>query len=340
MTQKILFLHIGRHKTGTSSIQQFVNSSPDLLSQLNLYYPESGKSGIAHHDLAKLFSMPTNKTTEAQQNSLNSPVLKSLINEIDQQSANVLLSSESFQNSHPLMIKEAFKKYDLRVIVYIRNQIDYLASSYAQKVWATNYCQSMEHYYEHVFSSDYLGFLTDWKNASDGHIKVRKFTRNSLCDKDIVADFFVNMLGVDNLEIRQKILRRGVADANPSLTAELLAYKLKYNSSNIDCADSTQRLIRQALANLSLKKEGDPVRVTAQLKETCIQACAQTNKQVSEQFFDGQELFSMDRPTGIPAELGDTQFQAISEKLINNDPRVSAPILKFSELLQPTLKAG
>lgn len=340
MTQKTIYLHIGRHKTGTSSIQQFVNSNTDLLSDLNLYYPDSGKSTIAHHDLAQLFSIQTNKTADAQQKTSSSPKLKSLLEEIDQQPANILLSSESFQNSHPRVIRDAFKDYDLRVLVYIRNQIDYLASSYAQKVWATNYCESMEHYYNHVFSVDYLDFLDRWQEASSDNIIVRKFSRESLCDQDIVADFFVNMLEVDNEEIRQKIMHREVADANPSLTADLLAYKLKYNNTNINCEESRQRMIRQALANLSLKKEGAPVRVTPELKEICLLACEPINKLVSQKYFDGNELFSMDRPTGSPSVLNDNQFIEISEKLIANDSRISAPIDEFTGSLHPALKAG
>lgn len=340
MTQKIIFLHIGRHKTGTSSIQQFVNSNAELLSELNLYYPECGKSAIAHHDLAQLFSIQSNKTPVAQKKTAKSPILKALLDEVDQQPENILLSSESFQNSHPLVIKEAFKNYDLRVFVYIRNQIDYLASSYAQKVWATNYSESMEHYYDHVFSVDYLEFLNRWQDASENKLKVRKFSRQSLCDQDIVADFFMNMLNVEDEAIRQKILHREVADANPSLTADLLAYKLKYNNSNINHEESKQRMIRQALANLSLKKEGAPVLVTPQLKQTCLQACNPINIQVSEKYFDGQELFSMDRPTGTPSILGDKQFIEISEKLIATDSRISAPILEFTESLLPALKTG
>lgn len=340
MTQKTIYLHIGRHKTGTSSIQHFVNGCAELLADLNLYYPQAGKSTIAHHDLAKLFAIQTNKTAEAQQQTLQSPVLATLLEEINNQPCDVLLSSESFQNSHPSVIQRAFDGFNLKVLVYIRNQIDYLASSYAQRVWATPYCESMEHYYDHVFSVDYLEFLNRWKDACHGNITVRKFERQSLSENDIVVDFFENMLNISDDSVKQKIITRELEDANPSLTSDLLAYKIQYNQSAPDCSEAQQRIIRQALAQLSLEKESAPVRVTNELKKRCIDSCIPINEQVSQHYFDGEELFSLDRPTGTPSVLTTEQFISISEKLIAADSRISAQILKFTESTFPTQKAS
>ena len=340
MTQKTIYLHIGRHKTGTSSIQHFVNGCPEMLADLNLYYPQVGKSTIAHHDLAGLLAIQSNKTAEAQQQTLQSPDLAALLEEINNQPCNVLLSSESFQNSHPTVIQQAFANYDLRVLVYIRNQIDYLASSYAQRVWATPYCESMEHYYDNVFSVDYFGFLNRWQDACSGKITVRKFERQSLSENDIVVDFFENMLNISDNSVKQQIINRELEDANPSLTSDLLAYKLRYNESAPDCSEAQQRIVRQALAQLSLKKESPPVRVTSELKERCVQSSTPINEKVSKLYFNSEELFSLDRPTGNPSVLSRENFIDISEKLIALDSRISSQILEFTEATYPTRKVS
>lgn len=340
MTQKTIYLHIGRHKTGTSSIQHFISNHPEVLNELKLHYPETGRKGIAHHKLADLFSYQSNKTPEARLATEQSATTKALLNEIESQPNDVLISSEGFQNSDPYLIKKALQGYKLRVLVYIRNQIDYLASSYAQRVWATRYSGSMDDYYNRVFSVDYLHFLNNWDDASGGEIHARKFSRDTLCENDIVTDFFVEMLGANTQSLKQQIQNREIADANPSLTSDLLAYKLKFNASDIECTDLDERLIRQALASLSLKKQSSPVRVTEALKSNCRQKCADINKNVSEKYFDGKELFDMDRPAGTKSELTKVMLANISDQLIAAEPRIKETILRFNESEYPTLKAG
>ena len=51
---KRVILHIGRHKSGTSSIQHCLNRNVDLLSAAGILYPKHGRGGrVAHHDIAK-----------------------------------------------------------------------------------------------------------------------------------------------------------------------------------------------------------------------------------------------------------------------------------------------
>jgi hypothetical protein len=44
----MLFLHIGRHKSGTSSIQHFFNQNRTALERDGILYPAPA-SGVAHH---------------------------------------------------------------------------------------------------------------------------------------------------------------------------------------------------------------------------------------------------------------------------------------------------
>jgi hypothetical protein len=51
-SEKRAIIHIGRHKTGTTAIQEFLESHSDLLKQKGILYPASGRLGAGHHNLA------------------------------------------------------------------------------------------------------------------------------------------------------------------------------------------------------------------------------------------------------------------------------------------------
>jgi len=340
---KTVYLHIGRHKTGTSTIQNFLSRNTDLLIEHNFYYPATGRRGSAHQQIAIEACYRFNRTAEDRDKTVESPLVKSFLDEIKNQPQNILLSSEAFQNSHPGVVQTVFRNYDMRILVYIRNQIDYLASAYAQKVWATRYCESMDHYYERIFNLDYIGFLDSWSAVSGGNVTVQKFSRNSLYQQDVVADFFERMLGIKDEALQKRIKERDVIDANPSLTNTLLAYKLLFNESNVVCDEAMERMFMYALAELSLNSKKDPVLVSSKIKELCIKDCASINKSVSDKYFDGGELFSLEeKSTGEVATLDSEVVAGISAQLVEIDSRIEEVIFDFdtTQLQQATRKAG
>ena len=58
--KKRLFLHIGRHKTGTTSLQNFFSEKKELLSERGILYPETGRVTAhgtldrAHHTFSQV----------------------------------------------------------------------------------------------------------------------------------------------------------------------------------------------------------------------------------------------------------------------------------------------
>ena len=127
----------------------------------------------------------------------------------------LLVSSEAFQNCDPLLVKEVFKEHDVKVVLYIRNEADYLASAYNQKVHATNYKETI-YVYEKSFDIDYLKFLDSWSNCFK-QLNVRIFDRNRLYRNDIVEDFILNSLKINNFQATDYLIQ-----ANPSLGGKLL----------------------------------------------------------------------------------------------------------------------
>jgi len=220
-----------RHLLPACSGGTFIKPECRHFAHLNtlpgLYYPTSGRKGIAHHEFANAISHQVAKTAALQDTLLQSTVVSDMRAEIDAQSDDVLISSEALQNTSPRFVARIFQGYRIRTLVYIRNQVDYLASSYAQKVWATDYADTMESFYRSIFGGNYQQFLTAWQSISDAGMKVRLFERGALSHGDIVADFYEQMLEINDPATIQAILDRETIDSNPSLTADLLAFKLR-----------------------------------------------------------------------------------------------------------------
>ena len=193
----------------------------------------------------------------------------------------------------------------------------------------------METYYKDIFNPDYEIFLSRWENISQGGISIAKFTRENLYQSDIVADFFIRMLGIDDTELTKKILAREIIDSNPSLTSELLAYKCAYNSYNYDYGDAVVRQLRNALAELSRSKSSPPVRATKTLARNCMERCKESNQVISNKYFDGRELFNMERSTSQPIKLDyDLSFK-ISRELVSCNSNLEPVVNKFMKDAYP-----
>lgn len=116
---KSLYLHIGKHKTGSSTIQFFLQRNRKVLNKFGYLYP--GNSN-AHHNLG-------NESLENKKFSEDRYTWEKTKNEIAKsKSETILLSSENF-SSYPIIqngrlnkLKETVKNYDCKVIVYIRRK--------------------------------------------------------------------------------------------------------------------------------------------------------------------------------------------------------------------------
>lgn len=208
-----IVIHIGRHKSGTSALQDMLFSSKELLEKEGWYYPATGMKNIAHHGLAHYF-------IEKQKGLLPADpgILRKLEEEISDKE-NVIISSEAFQNiTKPEKIKLSFEKHSVKIIVYIREQVEYLLSAYAQAIHARKVTDSID-LFEKTFHADYEVFLKKWENIfGKENIIVRVYNRGSLIDGDIIHDFF----DVTGLGFMKDSYVVGDKERNPSIGAPSL----------------------------------------------------------------------------------------------------------------------
>lgn len=228
-TAQQLVLHIGRHKTGTTALQYNFVQNREALTQAGVHYPETGRDWVAHHPVANRLVNLRGSSDFPE----NDDLLSRLLEEIRTCGKNtVLISSEGFQRCDPEIVRDVFGDFDVTVIVYLRDQLSYLQSSYLQAIHAEKYSGTIEEYEEDIFYCDYLEFITAWKNAfSPEQIIARIFSRDFLKSGDILDDFFLSVLGEKlgiEVEFNKEMLEP--AARNTSLKGKAIAFKKRLNS--------------------------------------------------------------------------------------------------------------
>lgn len=199
--KKKVYIHIGSHKTGTTSIQAslFDNRRELKRDGYHIVCSESPKrmmdrgnsSGFIKKGKIKKF--PTNK--------------------------NVIISSEFLFNLNAEEIKEFIaglnlNKHEVKVIVYLRNQVDFYMAMKSQgaknpfigRVYGHNYSDSDFLVTDEIISyMDYLGKVEEWeKNVGINNVIVKIFDRTLFKNGCIVSDF-CGVIGLPSYVAKTKL---------------------------------------------------------------------------------------------------------------------------------------
>ncbi|MEM6580780.1 MAG: hypothetical protein AAF699_05885 [Pseudomonadota bacterium] len=128
--RKKLYLHVGFHKTGSTSIQTYLFRNRKVLGRSGLLYPTTGLEHSAHHRIA--WACGTGR--HAKKPELVNRYVEQLRKEASASSVeNVIVSSEEFESSHEIPYLESLtKEFDVKVVVYVRKQDHMLESAYNQ----------------------------------------------------------------------------------------------------------------------------------------------------------------------------------------------------------------
>lgn len=133
---KTLFVHIGTPKTGTSMLQHFFSSNKKTLAELGIYYPEwtdwehwGGKESTEGN-----FGWMVRKDMGQEQ------AIERIRLALEKKQSKILLSSECIWTEIPdkgeliKLLKKAGPDVEIKVIVYLRKQVDYFESQYRECV--------------------------------------------------------------------------------------------------------------------------------------------------------------------------------------------------------------
>ncbi len=193
---KTAYIHIGTHKTGTTSIQNFLFNNKRKLIDRGFLYPLSGisrrKNSFGHSHLVAVIL----ENTEADTYNPNAGGWQEVLAEANSlQEKNLVISSENFCISkfnleQIYQIKNYLSQYTVKIIIYLRRPDDYLSSKYCQLIRAGKYSDSFKQYLrDQKWICDYYQLLKPWQQVfGRKNIIVRVFEKEQL-KNGLIDDF-------------------------------------------------------------------------------------------------------------------------------------------------------
>lgn len=241
-------LHIGTHKTGTSSLQNFLATNRRRLQAAGIYYPSDPRSVRNFNAVAA--DVALERTDRAR-----SLIAGAGDSAQRHDCGTLLLSAESFYAMttffHLLLdrpvvdywateraalerLRALLPSGDVIVVAYFRRQDLYLESLYNQFVKQTRgYAEEIEQFlHDSGPAADYLGHMDLWAEVF-GHpqIAVRSY---SAAQGNVVHDFCETVLGI----APSSGFAPATTPVNPPLGPELIAFKRATNRVPMPLADS------------------------------------------------------------------------------------------------------
>lgn len=225
-----LFLHMGIWKTGTSSIQHYLNQNYSALLKQGYCYPATGrKSQPGHHIFAwALHGRSHSKGYERFGKPTPEKMKYMLLQELEKNECNnVILSSEVFYNNNYEDLRSLFSEFNIKIIIYLRAQDKHIESGYRQIVKGhMKYDMTFKKYFNSLKENDYkiyrhydrLEKLSE--TFGQNNLIVRVYEKSQLVNGDAVDDFVSILEGMDNSFFERKFTKVGTTPS--SATIELL----------------------------------------------------------------------------------------------------------------------
>ena len=243
-----LYLHIGTHKTGSTSLQHYLYEHRAALARQGLHYPEIGLKGSGHHALAWAFGSGFRHEPDTAQIDAACEHISRLL----AQGEDVVVSSEEFEflrDTAPLAPLAQLPQ--VKIVLYVRRQDDMLESTYAQHVaqYSLRYAGSIYQFcqrHDFLRKFNYVATARRWGEVF-GEDKVIVRPYGTALVRDDVCEDLLSLMGRDDLA-QQRAAGQARA-ANPSLGARALRLLAHLNRLRLSEAQhlELQRHLRREL---------------------------------------------------------------------------------------------
>jgi len=309
---KTIILHIGYNKTGTTAIQNIFFDNTKILEKHGIFYParcRGKRKSPAHHALAEslLFQvgMPLPSFVKPKLYSQYPPdyYWQLLHKELAETNCEtVFISSEAFSrlrgNREQMeFVKKQFEGYQVKILVYLRDQVEYFESAYNQAVKRNGETRTMDEMMKSGWlSMDYFDEMEQWATVFGAeNIIVCIFDRSRFPDGSIVKDVLTG-LGLPDLILKPK-WRRLKTTFNVRLPNNMVETKRHFNEKY-----KLPRFFDNVVV-LGLQVLGrfypDIQLLSNENKETLIAFFSDCNTKLGEKYFDGKLPFRGNRLTPL-----------------------------------------
>jgi hypothetical protein len=222
----MIFVHIGLNKAASSTLQRFLSRNEELLNRLGFTYPVDG---LDHYkpDVVKTHNALGREIAAGLIGGNWRKVLDRLATLRDGESA--ILSGEQFCLHPPEPLRAALARFEVRIIVYLRDIGQLLASRYMHGTNSGINKMDFDLWYDrHVHRRNYkfVDYLGPWRNVFGADaIYVNILDASVLTGGDIRLDF-LHALGVgsDDIEAARPHLGDSINEALGWKATELLRH--------------------------------------------------------------------------------------------------------------------
>lgn len=328
-------LHIGLEKTGTTTLQAFLNANRARLADHSILFPAS--PGRRNHRLLALLAYGSEVrddiTTKARVDSavdlarVRSQLLSDLQGEVQSRACRVLLlSSEHFQSRlRDAETVESFRQALLqlgcrrfRVIVYLRDPVEIARSLHASSVASGSTAAGPpapdNTYFRNV--CDHRATLERWSGVFGREaVMPRLFDRAELAGGSIIDDF------CDAMGFRKDKHCARPPDHNQSISAQGLALLRRLNKVFPRVENNRINPRRGELADFVRENyPGAPYVLSAEVADAYRQYFAQSNDWVRRHYFPERALLFVHQPVvdSRSDECSETDLNAEAARIVEH----------------------
>ena len=212
MTKRTCYIHVGPHKTGTTSIQWFLQENGAELLAQGYFVPESETKRGAHHALAEgLAGLDLGEHREPL-------VAKSIAAIAETPARAIIISSEALeglfrnrQNTKGFFNRIQELNLEPKLILFPRNQPQWINSSYASSVKSFRRSDSFEAA-AFGFAQSLDARFSRWIHLAEIHgaeLIVRPFNKETL-SRGVIPEF-LDCIGITSSQFRDRAVRRNEA---------------------------------------------------------------------------------------------------------------------------------
>ena len=215
MTKRVCYIHIGPHKTGTTSIQWFMKENRVELLKYGYFVPESGANHGAHHALARKLcgqELRNHQQSEAANFASALDATRSGAVIVSAEALEGHLRNRDYARAFFTRIREL--NLGPKLVLFPRNQSQQINSLYSSAVRRIRVSKPFEAFVQEVTQrSDFrLSPLIELAVAHDAELIAQPFTRKTITH-GVVPDF-LRVIGLDPSQFRDTNVRRN-EDAGP-----------------------------------------------------------------------------------------------------------------------------
>jgi hypothetical protein len=211
----MIVIHVGLKKAGSTSIQVFLSDNEEILQKRSVEYPKIGRRGPAHHEIVGDIKRRP-----------GIPVLQELsAHWTKSPHATMVLSSEMFEDANARQITalrklllNSNKNDDFRIVIIVRDLIDLMPSSYAQRTKFGGITQDFDVFFEERMKTRRINYFQTAKRWADvfgwGSIRVRVLDRRYLLNANLLDDF-MDICGIRLMEDEVPMKRPLTCNTSP-----------------------------------------------------------------------------------------------------------------------------